>query len=219
MNEQTKKALTNAETWLRLPVMALFFVMLLIATPLLIALALYAWILRLFRAEFPPTVVRFGKDLGAWFERSARYLTGAADRRPFPFEDLDCPRDPVPAARAAPASRPPTAIGSADEAGAQSPVVDAEPDQVSAKGVASAAKQAKADSQTDGAGTARTSKKKSASGKKKAPGKSAKKKSASKKKAGKKSASKKAAKKKSSAVKQDKPVDGGKPDDKGTGQA
>ncbi|TVQ40923.1 MAG: DUF4389 domain-containing protein, partial [Wenzhouxiangella sp.] len=96
MNEQTRKALKNPETWLRLPVMALFFAMLLIATPLLIGLSLYTWVMLLIKAEVPESVARFGKELGDWFSRTSRYLSGAASRRPFPFEDLDCPRDPVP---------------------------------------------------------------------------------------------------------------------------
>ena len=106
MNEHTRKALKNPETWLRLPVMALFFAMLLIATPLLIGVAVYAWAMLLFTAEVPSSVTRFGKDMGAWFDRASRYLTGAAARRPFPFEDLDCPRDPVPGARSAAAVSP-----------------------------------------------------------------------------------------------------------------
>jgi len=93
MKDETRAALTDQGTWMRLPAMLLFFLLLQVATPLLIAVSLVAWLMRLFTGRQPQGVVEFGKTIGEWFDRTADYLCGGAHRRPFPFEDHDCPSD------------------------------------------------------------------------------------------------------------------------------
>jgi hypothetical protein len=93
MEEKTRAALSDQETWLRLPVMLLFFLMLVVATPLLIVVSSVGWLIRLFTGEQSDGVIEFGQDIGRWFRRCSDYLVGAAERRPFPFEDHDCPSD------------------------------------------------------------------------------------------------------------------------------
>jgi hypothetical protein len=95
MEDKTRAALTDQATWLRLPVMLLFFLMLVVATPLLIVVSAVGWLIRLFTGEQPEGVVEFGQAIGKWFRRCTDYLCGAAERRPFPFEDHDCPSDRV----------------------------------------------------------------------------------------------------------------------------
>ena len=109
--DERDEAWRHPAIWIRLGVMALLFVMLAVAGPLLAALALIQWFHRLLRDRPHAEIARFGDHLGAWLDQSARYLAGSARRRPFPFEDGDLPRDdppPGPAASPTPGeSRPP----------------------------------------------------------------------------------------------------------------
>jgi hypothetical protein len=132
MKDETRAALTDRDTWLRLPVMLLFFLLLQVATPLLIVVSLVAWLMRLFTGQQPQGVIDFGRSLGEWFDRCSDYLCGGAQRRPFPFEDHDCPSDRAaddePPPRAAASS--PAAARSADPPGRQGevpPAVDEAP--------------------------------------------------------------------------------------------
>ena len=93
MDEQTREALTNRASWLKGAVLLLFYLLLLVATPVLIVISLVGWISLLISGQVPSGVRDFGREMACWFEQTARYLTGNASRRPFPFEDLDCPRD------------------------------------------------------------------------------------------------------------------------------
>lgn len=93
MEEQTREALTNRASWLKGAVLLLFYVLLVVATPILIVISLFGWIGLLFKGQIPSRVQDFGQDMACWYDQTARYLTGNASRRPFPFEDLDCPRD------------------------------------------------------------------------------------------------------------------------------
>jgi hypothetical protein len=68
-------------------------VLLAVVTPLLVLVSLVGWIGLLFNGRTPEPVVEFGQSLADWYARTARYLTGNARRRPFPFEDMDCPAD------------------------------------------------------------------------------------------------------------------------------
>ena len=99
MDDQKRDSLSNRDSWARLPVMLLFFLLLAIAAPLLAVVSLAGWVMRLINGRQPEGVVEFGQTLADWFACTARYLTGGAERRPFPFEDLDCPSDHPPAAR------------------------------------------------------------------------------------------------------------------------
>ncbi len=96
MKDETRAALSDQGTWLRLPVMLLFFLLLQVATPLLIVVSLVAWFMRLFTGQQPQGVIEFGRTIGEWFDRTSDYLCGGAQRRPFPFEDHDCPSDRAP---------------------------------------------------------------------------------------------------------------------------
>lgn len=123
MKDETRAALSDQGTWLRLPVMLLFFLLLQVATPLLIVVSLVAWFMRLFTGQQPQGVIEFGQTIGKWFDRTADYLCGGAQRRPFPFEDHDCPSDR--AADRQPSSR--SSVGSSDQRGdAGTPVGTAE---------------------------------------------------------------------------------------------
>ena len=176
MDEQTREALTNRAAWLKGAVLLLFYLLLLVATPVLIVISLVGWIGLLIKGQVPSGVRDFGRELACWFEQTARYLTGNASRRPFPFEDLDCPSDEP------------------GEQGAQMPTGNQQP----------AGSEAKADAD-NGRSTPAAEKKESGkkeSGKKKTGKKRATKKKTSKKKsAKKKSAKKKSGKKKSTAGK------------------
>ncbi len=93
MKDETRAALTDRNTWFQLPTLLLFFLLLVIVTPVLILVSLVGWVMLLVTGERSEGVTEFGQDLAEWYAQTARYLTGGAERRPFPFEDLDCPRD------------------------------------------------------------------------------------------------------------------------------
>lgn len=93
MKDETRAALTDRNTWLQLPTLLLFFLLLVIVTPVLVLVSLVGWVMLLVTGERSEGVTEFGQDLAEWYAQTARYLTGGAERRPFPFEDLDCPRD------------------------------------------------------------------------------------------------------------------------------
>ncbi len=87
------KALSDRDTWLRAPVLLLFYLLLVLVTPVLVLVSVVGWFALLIRGRVPDEVSDLGRNLAAWYEQTARYLTGGARRRPFPFEDLDCPTD------------------------------------------------------------------------------------------------------------------------------
>ncbi len=185
MDEDTRQALTNGATWIRGATMLLFFLLLVVTTPLLIIVSLFGWFGLLIKGRVPEAVGDFGHSLAGWYEQTARYLTGNASRRPFPFEDLDCPSD-EPDARPAPASRSSSpAMQSSDGTTAGSQSVGR-----------NKATRKKAGSKK--AGKKKSGGKKSAS--KKASGKKASNKKSGKKKASGKSATRKAAGKTSSST-------------------
>lgn len=93
MDDKTRKALTNPSTWSKGAVMLLFFLMLAVVTPLLVLVSLVGWVGLLVSGRTPVQVSDFGRGLADWYVQTVRYLTGNASRRPFPFEDLDCPSD------------------------------------------------------------------------------------------------------------------------------
>ncbi|TVR97647.1 MAG: DUF4389 domain-containing protein [Wenzhouxiangellaceae bacterium] len=188
MDERMRAALKDPATWLRLPVMLLFFALLLIAVPVLIAVTIYGWCAQLLTGKVPDPVLELGRRLGDWLDRCARYLSGAAERRPFPFEDLDCPRDPPPWRAAAPSAPVRAAKPAADDLSERSPGSRSPMPAESSPAVAEAAKPASSNS----AGKA---------GKKSTGKKAVSKKTATKKAAGKKTAGKKAAKKSSAKKK------------------
>lgn len=106
MKDETRAALKDQNTWLKLPVMLLFFLLLAIVTPVLILVSFVGWVILLVTGQRSEGVTEFGQTLAKWYSQTARYLTGGAERRPFPFEDLDCPRDePMAASGVAAASR------------------------------------------------------------------------------------------------------------------
>jgi hypothetical protein len=109
MNPTTRKAVSNPESWKKGAVMLLFFLLLAVITPLLMLVSLVGWVFLLVQGQVPESIRSFGRSLAAWYAQTARYLTGDAHRRPFPFEDLDCVTDePPPAHQAAgqPSRRP-----------------------------------------------------------------------------------------------------------------
>jgi len=93
MKNETKQALLKQSTWVRLPVIALFLVLLAIMMPVVMAVSLVGWIGRLVYGQTSEAVVAFGTNVGCWFEQAIVYVTSEAERRPFPFEDMDCPSD------------------------------------------------------------------------------------------------------------------------------
>ena len=96
MDPNMQKALSNPQSWKKGAEMLLFFLILAVVTPLLMLISLVGWVFLLFRGQEPESIRVFGRSLAAWYAQTARYLTGDARRRPFPFEDLDCPTDEPP---------------------------------------------------------------------------------------------------------------------------
>jgi hypothetical protein len=93
MDEQIRQALSNRASWIKGATLLLFFLLLAVATPILIVISLFGWFGLLIKGQVPTGVRDFGQDLACWYEQTVRYVTGNASRRPFPFEDLDCPSD------------------------------------------------------------------------------------------------------------------------------
>ncbi len=112
MEERTRKALSDKETWLRAPVLLLFYLLLVLVTPVLMLVSVVGWFALLIRGHVPNEISDLGRQLAAWLDQTARYLTGGASRRPFPFEDLDCPTDKPASQVAGPYARVPTAEAS-----------------------------------------------------------------------------------------------------------
>ncbi|MFU8832808.1 MAG: DUF4389 domain-containing protein [Wenzhouxiangella sp.] len=109
MEERTRKALSDKETWLRAPVLLLFYFLLVLVTPVLMLVSVVGWFALLIRGHVPGEISDLGRQLAAWLDQTARYLTGGASRRPFPFEDLDCPADKPASHVAGPTVRKPAA--------------------------------------------------------------------------------------------------------------
>lgn len=107
MNE-TQEGWRKSAVWLRLAVMLLLFVMLAVAGPVLAVVSLAQWGHRLIHDRPQADMTRFGDQLAGWLHQTARYLAGSAQRRPFPFEDDDLPREEPPPVRppAAPTETP-----------------------------------------------------------------------------------------------------------------
>jgi hypothetical protein len=181
MKNETREAIGNSETWVRGLTYLLFFALLTVISPIAILVSLYGWLVLLWTGRTPDPVIKFGATLADWYRQAVRYITANGTRRPFPFEDLDCPRDePDP-----PKARPPR-----PEAGPQPRAVAASGSSGSGPtGVANSAPEAGNANATPGASSKKAGKK---AGKKKARKAAAK---AGSKKAGKK-AGKKASKKK-----------------------
>lgn len=179
MDEKTRQSLSNPSTWTRGAVMLLFFVLLAVVTPLLVLVSLVGWIGLLFNGRTPEPVVEFGQSLADWYARTARYLTGNARRRPFPFEDMDCPADEPGVTRTArPGAAKPSAPASQPVGGSpasHSPARSGQPD--------------RSGSEPEPALGGKSA------GRKKASGKKSSQKKATRKKASKKSTAKKAGKK------------------------
>jgi hypothetical protein len=163
VDEKTRKALTNPSTWSKGAAMLLFFLLLLVVTPLLMLVSLVGWIGLLINGRTPDPVSEFGRGLAAWYDRTARYLTGSAARRPFPFEDLDCPPDEP---------RRATSAGMAEGASRSSASSDSPPSSATAGQSASAAQApaqagARKTPRKKVAAKKKTTRKKKAAGKKK----------------------------------------------------
>jgi len=93
MKDETREALRDSETWARGLTYLLFFALLILVSPFAILVSLYGWLMLLWTGRTPEQVVEFGATLADWYHRTLRYITANGVRRPFPFEDLDCPRD------------------------------------------------------------------------------------------------------------------------------
>ncbi len=197
MDDQTRDSLSNRDSWARLPVMLLFFLLLAIAAPLLAVVSLAGWVMRLINGRQPEGVVEFGQTLADWFACTARYLTGGAERRPFPFEDLDCPSDRPPAARSKSAEKSASQPGKAAEAPVSEAVAAARGNAGTTVSDSKAADQIAAKPEADGKPPAAD---KTAARKQSAP-KSGQKKAGAKKTTNKKTASKKTASKKTRSKK------------------
>jgi hypothetical protein len=166
MKDETRKALTNRNSWIRGATLLLFYCLLLVVTPVLVVASLAGWVMLLVNGRVPSAVSDFGQNVADWYAQTARYITGNAHRRPFPFEDLDCPSDDLPvrgagAARATPAEQPPAPSVSKDRPGSAA----ATPDPVDKSGGKKAAKKKSARKKA----RKKTAKKKKAAGKKSAP--------------------------------------------------
>jgi len=195
MDEQTRQALSNRASWIKGATLLLFFLLLLVATPMLIVVSLFGWIGLLVKGQVPSGIRDFGQDLARWYAQTTRYLTGNANRRPFPFEDLDCPSD-EPSATPSATRRPAASSKESSAAGAskaETPTSIGKQEAVGKKAGKKAAKKK--------AGKKKTGKKKAA------------KKKAGKKKAGKKKSAVKEAENKSPSTDSTRDADEGGRDD------
>ncbi|MEE4330896.1 MAG: DUF4389 domain-containing protein [Wenzhouxiangella sp.] len=100
MSDESQDHLKNSATWIRGLSYLLFFALLTVVSPIAILVSLYGWIMLLWTGRTPEPVINFGSTLADWYRSTLRYITANSMRRPFPFEDLDLPRDePAPATR------------------------------------------------------------------------------------------------------------------------
>lgn len=110
MHPDTRAALTRPATWARLASYLLFYLLLLIAAPVLLAASLAGWIHLLVKGSRHDGMARFGDRLADWLGDVAHFVAGSGRQRPFPFEDADRPQEKFPPA----GGRGPAATGSAD---------------------------------------------------------------------------------------------------------
>ncbi|MEO6301290.1 MAG: DUF4389 domain-containing protein [Paracoccaceae bacterium] len=76
--------------WLRLLSMVIIGVMLSIAQTILMAAAVIQFVLMLTRQGKPNSELAwFGKRLGDWLAKAARYQTAADDEKPWPWTPLE----------------------------------------------------------------------------------------------------------------------------------
>ena len=81
---------SDESIWLRLLAMVIIGLMLSIAQTILYALALVQFIMMLSRGGRPNVEIAwFGKRLGDWLAKAARYQTAADDEKPWPWTPFD----------------------------------------------------------------------------------------------------------------------------------
>lgn len=71
--------------WMRGLIMLVLALMLGLAKTILLVIALVQFLWMLFTKEKNTLLVEFGIDLGEWMAATARFLSGATDKKPFPW--------------------------------------------------------------------------------------------------------------------------------------
>lgn len=74
----------------RILFMVLIWMMMSIASTVIGFLALFQGIILLFNSKKPNArVADLGTDIGIWFAKATRYITGASEVKPWPWTELD----------------------------------------------------------------------------------------------------------------------------------
>jgi len=126
MEETMKARLSESSIWIRALYMLLFAIAWSIGEMLLAAIAIFQFVMVLITGSANEALLRFGRNLGAYFNQIAQFLTFNDDVRPYPFSDW--PDEPVTTALWGPGgapqdapTEPPTSTAEDDSAGRPQP--------------------------------------------------------------------------------------------------
>ncbi len=90
-----KKNLMSEPFWLRLLFMALFLVLVKIATSVMALLILTQFIHQLFTGRCQSDLMNFSNSLGSFILQSYQFLTHQTETKPYPFTDWPKPQQPT----------------------------------------------------------------------------------------------------------------------------
>jgi hypothetical protein len=83
--EDLKKNVKDKDTWMRFPYLVVFSVAFYLTIPLTFAIMVFQFLAKLFSGAAFGGLGEFGANLGSYQQQLTRYLTFAADEKPFPF--------------------------------------------------------------------------------------------------------------------------------------
>jgi len=88
-----KNNLTSEAFWIRLAFMMLNFLLVEIASSILVLLVVGQFLYRLFNEDSHPAILKFSNSLGRFILHSYRFLSYQTQSKPFPFNDWPEPQN------------------------------------------------------------------------------------------------------------------------------
>ncbi len=87
MDEEIKKKLSSADTWLRGFFMLLFVIVLGAAKAIVVGLVIFQFLTRLLAGTVNERLVSFSQNLAQYISQTVLYICYVTEERPFPFSD------------------------------------------------------------------------------------------------------------------------------------
>jgi hypothetical protein len=83
----SKKTLTNSNTWIRLAYMLLFITLLMAARLIVAVVVVVQFVIVLVTGKDNQNLRNLGQGLGKWVYQAVMFLTFNSDNKPFPFDE------------------------------------------------------------------------------------------------------------------------------------